>query len=275
MTVDELNDVIKRHNGKSDNFAEEVKKARVKLEDSCVAETLAEVIEKESRIENLKKERQKIDADVERINTNIINLERNIVEHRRPADELNKDLTAYLDRNELQFETKENGYQITRNGVTADAISEGEKTAIAFLYFLKSLKDKNFDLPNGLVVIDDPVSSLDANSLFHAFGFMKERTKEVGQLFIFTHNFCFFRQVKNWFNYINKYKKKLHKEANFYMLQCEGNGGSRCAKITMLDRLLLDYESEYHYLFSLVYRGANSTNEELELFYHLPNIIEF
>jgi len=271
-TVDELNDVIKRHNDKSDNFAEEVKKARVKLENSCVAETLAEVLEKEQLIESLNKESQRINADVEKIKTNITKLERDIVEHRRPADELNKDLTAYLGRNELQFETKENGYQITRNGTTADALSESEKTAIAFLYFLKSLKDRKFDLQNGIVVIDDPVSSLDANSLFHAFGFMKERTKSVGQLFILTHNFCFFRQVKNWFNYINKYKSRLHKEAGFYMLQCERNSKGRSAKITTLDRLLLDYESEYHYLFSLVYQGANLKDGELELFYHLPNI---
>jgi len=271
-TVDELNNVIKRHNDKSDNFAEEVKKAREKLENSCVAEALAEVLGKEERIESLKKENQRINADVEKIETNITKLERDIVEHRRPADELNKDLTAYLGRNELQFEIKENGYQITRNHVSADALSESEKTAIAFLYFLKSLKDKNFDLPNGIVVIDDPVSSLDANSLFYAFGFMKERTKKVGQLFIFTHNFCFFRQVKNWFSYINKYKRKLNKEAAFYMLQCEGVGESRHGKITILDKLLMDYESEYHYLFSLVYQGANLKSGEIEIFYNLPNI---
>jgi len=271
-TIDELNNVIKRHNDESDNFAEKIKKARVRLENSCVAEALADVLEKEGQIESLKTENQGINADVERIKTKIKDLERDIVEHRRPADELNRDLTAYLGMNELKFETKENGYQITRNGVTADAISEGEKTAIAFLYFLKSLKDKNFDLANGVVVIDDPVSSLDANSLFHAFGFMKERTREVGQLFIFTHNFCFFRQVKNWFNYINRYKRKLCKEADFYMLQCKEVGGLRCAQITTLDRLLLDYDSEYHYLFSLVYKGANSSSGELEPFYNLPNI---
>lgn len=271
-TVDELNDVIKRHNKKSDNFAEEIKKAREKLENSCVAEALTEVLEKEKQSESLKKVSQRIKDDVERIKTNITKLEQDIVEHRKPADELNKDLAGYLGRNELQFETRENGYQIIRNGINADALSEGEKTAIAFLYFLKSLKDKNFDLVKGIVVIDDPVSSLDANSLFHAFGFMKERTKRVGQLFILTHNFCFFRQVKNWFNYINKYKRKHHKEAGFYMLQCETHDGIRCSKITTLDRLLLDYESEYHYLFSLVYQSVKLKDEKLKIFYHLPNI---
>jgi len=271
-TIDILNEVIEKHNNRSNNFAIAITSAREKLENSCVAEALAKVLEKEDRIESLKNESQMINANVEKIKTNIADLERGIIEHRRPAEELNRDLAAYIGRNELKFEIKENGYQILRNGAIADAISEGEKSAIAFLYFLKSLKDKNFDLQNGIVVIDDPVSSLDANWLFSAFGFMKERTKNAGQLFIFTHNFCFFRQVKNWFININKYKKKLHKEADFYMLQCEGSGESRCAKITTLDRLLIDYESEYHYLFSLVYQGANPKNGELEHFYHLPNI---
>ena len=270
-TIDILNEVIEKHNNRSNNFASAIISAREKLENSCVAESFTEILEKEERVESLKKESLKINVDLGKIKTNIAELERDIVEHRRPADELNKDLTAYLGGNELQFEIKENGYHLARNGVTADALSEGEKTAIAFLYFLKSLKDKNFDFPNGIVVIDDPVSSLDANSLFNAFGFMRERTKKVGQLFIFTHNFCFFRQVKNWFTYINEHKK-LHKEADFYMLQCEGSGASRCAKITTLDRLLIDYESEYHYLFSLVYQGANLKNGELKQFYYLPNI---
>jgi len=271
-TVDELNDVINRHNEKSDNFAEEVKKARVSLENSCVAEMLTDVLENEKRIRLLKEELQRIASDIGKIKTSITALERDIVEYRKPADELNRDLSEYLGRDELQFETKNNGYQITRYGIVADALSEGEKTAIAFLYFLKSLKDKNFDLTKGIVVIDDPVSSLDANLLFHAFGFMKERTKDAGQLFILTHNFCFFRQIKNWFNYINKHKNKLKREAVFYMLQCESCNGARSTKITPLDKLLRDYDSEYHYLFSLIYQGANSQDTELELFYHLPNI---
>ncbi|WP_419652950.1 AAA family ATPase, partial [Thiolapillus sp.] len=68
---------------------------------------------------------------------------------------------------------------------------------MAFLYFLKTLEDKDFDVSKGVVLIDDPVSSLDANALFSAFGYMKVHTKDCHQLFILTHNFSFFRQVKN------------------------------------------------------------------------------
>ena len=95
---------------------------------------------------------------------------------------MNADICSYLGRGELTFEIQGSGYQISRNGTPAKNLSEGERTAIAFLYFLKSLGDKSFSLKDGIVVIDDPVSSLDSNALFHAFGFMKGRTKDAGQL---------------------------------------------------------------------------------------------
>jgi len=158
----------------------------------------------------------------------------------------------------LRLEIKDTGYAITRGGKPALALSEGEMTAIALLYFLKSLQDKRFDLANGVVVLDDPVSSLDANALYLAFGFMRQRTKDAGQLIIFTHNFTFFRQVRNWFHHLPGQNKRdiNQRPARFYMLDCEHDQNGRCASIRRLDPLLEQYESEYHYLFACVYRAS-------------------
>lgn len=41
-------------------------------------------------------------------------------------------------------------------------MSEGEKTAIPFVYFTIHLKDKDFDIKNGIIVIDDPICSMDS-----------------------------------------------------------------------------------------------------------------
>ena len=103
---------------------------------------------------------------IDALSDRISRLEVEITEHRAPAEELNDDLHNYVGHKELQLEIKDNGYALTRNGVPASQLSEGEITAIAVLYFLKSLTDHRFDLANGAVVLDDPVSSLDANSLF-------------------------------------------------------------------------------------------------------------
>jgi len=273
--ISDLNDVISQHNRETDNFQTAISAARTAIEESLVAQSLPEYQQKMNVVDLVAAILQAASDKATKLKIEIRELEKDIEEYRRPADELNADIRSYLGRDELTFEIQGSGYQVSRNGTPAKNLSEGERTAIAFLYFLKSLGDKSFSLKDGIVVIDDPVSSLDSNSLFHAFGFMKDRTKNAGQLFILTHNHAFFRQVKNWFNHLPSQNKKDAKvqPGRFYMLTCNVTGGNRSSSISKLDSLLHEYESEYHYLFSLVYEAANSAEDAgLQENYHLPNI---
>jgi wobble nucleotide-excising tRNase len=268
--VGRLNEVIQKHNQACDDFQTRVTTARQRLAADSVAGVLDEFQSLGNSVHASETEVNSADAETKRLNEEIARLEREIVEHRQPAEELNHDLRKYLGHSELCLEIKDTGYTITRNGMPAQALSEGETTAIALLYFLKSLRDRRFDLANGVVVLDDPVSSLDANALYLAFGFIRERTKDAAQLFILTHNFTFFRQVRNWFHHL---KGKDKKQARFYMLDCVSDGSQRCSTIRQLDPLLEQYESEYHYLFARIYRGAAATTPPmLEDNYILPNM---
>lgn len=269
-TVPRLNEVIQKHNQACDDFQTRVGTARQRLEADSVSGVLDEFQSLGNSVHASETAVNAADAETKRLNEEIARLEREIVEHRQPAEELNDDLRKYLGHSELCLEIKDTGYTITRNGIPAQALSEGETTAIALLYFLKSLKDRRFDLAKGVVVLDDPVSSLDANALYLAFGFIRERTKDAAQLFILTHNFTFFRQVRNWFHHL---KGKDKKQARFYMLDCVSDGSQRCSTIRPLDPLLEQYESEYHYLFARIYRGAAvPTPPMLEDNYILPNM---
>ena len=273
--ISDLNDVISKHNRETDDFQTAISAARTAIEDSLVAQSISVYQQKKNDVDSAAAILQAASDKSSKLKTEIRELEKDIEEYRRPAEELNADIRAYLGRDELTFEIQGSGYQVSRNATPAKNLSEGERTAIAFLYFLKSLGDKSFSLKDGVVVIDDPVSSLDSNALFHAFGFMKDRTKEAGQLFILTHNHAFFRQVKNWFNHLPCQNKKDVKvqPGRFYMLTSNATSGNRSSSISKLDRLLHEYESEYHYLFSLVYGAANSVEEAgLQENYHLPNI---
>lgn len=274
-SVQQLNAVIRKHNQGCDDFEARVREARDRLALDIIAAELEEFVQLRGAVKQGTEEVQSAKGEVQRLERQIGQLEREIVEHLRPAEELNEDLHKYLGHDEIRFEIRETGYSITRGGVPAKALSEGEMTAIALLYFLKSLQDKEFNLQRGVVVIDDPVSSLDAHALYLAFGLIRERTKDAGQVIILTHNFAFFRQVRNWFCHLKGQKRRnpSQRPARFYMLNCVHGQHGRCAALESLDPLLEHYDSEYHYLFARVYRAGNETGgASLEKNYQLPNM---
>lgn len=272
---DAVNDVIRRHNEATEQFQGRMQHARQLVEADSVLRDLDEFLHLETSTHSLDGPIAEARSELERLKTAILQLEREIMEHRKPAEDLNADLRNYLGHGELSLEVKETGYIITRNAIAAQRLSEGETTAIALLYFLKSLEDRRFDLTNSVVVLDDPVSSLDANALYLAFGFMRERTQNAAQLFILTHNFRLFRQVRNWFHHLPKQGKRdiSQRPARFYMLDCQMKGGVRYSRIAALDPLLEQFESEYQYLFARIHRAVGETQAlPLEDSYTLPNI---
>lgn len=274
-TVDRLNQLIYRHNRACADFNARTTDARERLALDMIAQSIGDYSRIAEAAKVAAEEIGPIDADVKRLSAQIDGLEREIVEHRQPAEELNEDLRKYLGHDELRLEVKATGYTLTRHGVPADSLSEGERTALALLYFLKSLGDRRFNLSHGVVVLDDPVSSLDANALYLAFGFIRQRTQHAGQLFLLTHNFTFFRQIRNWFHHLKGQRKPNinQRPARFYMLERVRGAGARCTTLRPLDPLLEQYESEYHYLFACVHREANAVGDvKFEQNYGCPNM---
>jgi wobble nucleotide-excising tRNase len=274
--IDSFNRIAVAHNEMTADFTRAVAEAQERLEQAQLAESIAEFTEMQVSVSSAE-DRLKLDRSaMQLLQADIDTLEVEVLEHRRPADELNAELREYLGRDELRFELRGSGYSLTRSGSPVSHLSEGERTAIAFLYFLKSLQDKSFAIEKGIVVIDDPVSSLDANALFSAFGYMKERTKSCGQLIILTHSFSLLRLVKNWFHHLKGQRKSdpTERPARFYMLRpVTQSDGRRSLSLEQLDRLLETYESEYVYLFKRVHDEARRTDViSLEHHYGMPNV---
>lgn len=273
---DQLKAIIDQHNKHTDSFDSVVKAARRALAENEVLKALPEWAKESKAFAEARDNASSAREEARKLRKDIAEIENQIRQHLRPAVELNQEIAAYLGREELRFEVEQNGYRITRSGHPAMHLSDGERTAIAFLYFLKSLQGTDFDLKTGVVVIDDPVSSLDANSLFSAFGYMKQRTADAGQLFVLTHNFTFFRQVRNWYYNLpgqRRTKDPSLRPANFYMLVTDFKDGLRGATLQVLDPFLHQYESEYHYLFKRVHEEAyKPAAQGLETYYAIPNI---
>jgi len=271
-----LEGIVKQHNDRTAAFLDEVTAARKKLHDHEVATAAAQW--RELDVARVDAESKNVDSArvAKETKQKIQELEADVLQHRPMAEKLNEDLVAYLGHDEIQVVPQDTGYQLMRRGVPAEHLSEGERTAIAFLHFLRSLHDRSFDLPTGIVVIDDPISSLDSNSVYTAFGFLKGKLKNVGQLLVFTHNFTFFRQVRNWFFNLNgrkPYRPGAGQLARFYMLRVGVSEGIRCAWLESLDKFLSDYESEYHYLFKRIHEAAaQPLGQPLANYYDLPNL---
>ncbi len=122
-------------------------------------------------------------------------------------NEINKILKSFGFTNFSILETDDGYYKIIRqNGSDAkETLSEGEYTFITFLYFYQLLKGSNQEsglTTDKIVVIDDPISSLDSNVLFIVSNLIKEIIKDcrdkqngIKQVFVLTHNVYFHKEV--------------------------------------------------------------------------------
>ncbi|PHS72609.1 MAG: hypothetical protein COB22_04550 [Cycloclasticus sp.] len=265
------NSFITACNAKTNSFTKTKAVAEKKLENHYLSEI-------HDDIEKLTKLISSLETDIQHLNSGnpdkddevgIQSIQDRIVENKTKVsasgtacDEINKQLQTFLGRNELSFEVVEEGYIIKRKGKPAKNLSEGEKTAIAFVYFTIHLQDQDFDIQNGIIVIDDPISSMDSNSIFQAFSFLKNAVKGAQQIFILTHNFDFLKLILGWL-------KRM--PSKFYMIKNSYNeSNDRVARIEPLDKLLTSYNSEYQYLFNLL--SNFSSDGTIASVYHIPNI---
>lgn len=161
-----------------------------------------------------------------------------------------------------------------RDGRPATHLSEGEKTAIAFAYFMAKLKELP-DLADAIICIDDPISSLDSNHIFQVVAVIREaffhqvasggnlewRTR-CRQVFILTHNFNFFTLIREI--------KPDGKKARYFLTKRISPTTSALAD---LPAALLNYSSEYHFLFGVLkkFRHARGADDEMELLLLMPN----
>ncbi|ETT65457.1 hypothetical protein C173_20556 [Paenibacillus sp. FSL R7-277] len=149
------------------------------------------------------------------------------------VNEMNRLLKAYNFTNFKFAHTQNQGnYRLVRStGEDVNqTLSEGEKTFVTFLYFMHLLNgSNNRDLisENKVVVIDDPISSLDSNVLFIVSNLIlkliedsRNNKNNVVQLFVLTHNVYFHKEVT--FNKKRSKGVKLHDET-FWIIRKVNN----------------------------------------------------
>ncbi len=158
-------------------------------------------------IEKLQKDREALLSAYRTLDNEIKEDNKKVTSIQSSVDEINRILSAYGFTNFTIVPVENNSYQIQRaNGdLVKDTLSEGEITFITFLYFMQLVRGgatPETANDNRIVVIDDPISSLDSTILFVVSSLIKEEIKAVKQgtgnikqIIILTHNIYFHKEV--------------------------------------------------------------------------------
>jgi wobble nucleotide-excising tRNase len=214
--ITDTNEEIKKHNNIVTNFQTEranlihaIWKFVTEEAKHTVATYTTSVNGLQKGIENIKKLINEKETAYDKLDNEIKVLNRNVTSIQPTIDEINKTLQYYgFYSFEIKPSPSEKGYyQIQRDdGTLAEStLSEGEITFITFLYFLQLTKgatNKEAITEDRVLIIDDPISSLDSNVLFIVSALIKEIIKNIKnnkgsikQLILLTHNVYFHKEV--------------------------------------------------------------------------------
>ena len=221
--IDSMNEKIRQNNA--------VVNDRTKMRPQCAVEIiqhLAFVLSDEiqdyrnsrsniqKEIDTLSNERKEADSKVKELRQTISSLRKQVVNTSAAVEGIN---TLLADTGFQGFFLREkehvpNVYEVirTETGQVAENLSEGERNFIAFLYFHQLVlgsSEADSVVKDKIVVIDDPVSSMDSSTLFVVGALVrdmiaicnpdymtKEHSKEdIKQLFILTHNAFFHQEI--------------------------------------------------------------------------------
>src|SRR5699024_8970888 len=183
-------------------------------------------------LEGMKKKKEGEKGHKKRIEEEAVELQNQLTSVLPSIHKINTLLNSFGFTNFQLAESDEQGnYKIVReNGEDAnETLSEGEKTFITFLYFYQLINGSNDqDKVNTsrIIVIDDPISSLDSNILFIVSNLINNLKQKIRnndsnfkQLIILTHNVYFHKEIS--FNKSHG-SKKLHDET-FWIIRKNNN----------------------------------------------------
>ena len=278
--VQATNKVIEENNEMAANFTEAKRNATHRARFHYVQEFLDEQKElgHARQVAVLRNRLRRLRRFIAQVKTDTDELRVLISQAHLGREQINRRLSSMLGSEAIQINVVPDGEQerfqlVRNNGKIAKNLSEGEKTTIAFCYFLTKLKEldsENFS--KTIVYIDDPISSLDANHVFQVNAAIRELffcqdehgrwTTSCEQIFISTHNFEFFHLLR-------ELKPNKSAQAQLFLIN---RVASERSTIGSMPESLSRYASEYHFLFEIIYKFDRAPEKtDYEKLMLLPN----
>lgn len=282
-SVTEINSVIVQNNELASNFTSARKDAveRVKLHYVQEFINSQEKLGTERKLDRVQRRYERINKFKKAVEENIARLQAIISHAQLGREDINTRLIAMFGSEAIQIKVVRDGerelFQLVRkNGKPAQNLSDGERTAIAFSYFVTKLKELTPEqFQNSIIYIDDPISSLDGNHIFQVTAMIRELffhqengqgawTTKCKQIFISTHNFEFFHLLR-------ELKPTKNRQEQLFLLKRIDAENSSFGN---MPDSLSKYSSEYHFLFDVIYefhQAPNKTDHKLLML--LPNAV--
>jgi wobble nucleotide-excising tRNase len=231
--VADANTQLRAHNKIVDNFAAEkatlikaIWRFLVEEYRSSITLHVQSTSGKQVGIDRVSQRRRKLLDEYNELDRRVKEANSNVTSVQPSVDKINRTLRAYCFLNfEIVPSVEDaNQYRIQREdgSIAESTLSEGEATFVTFLYFLQRAEGgltENSASEERVLVIDDPISSLDSNILFVVSTLIKEILENVRhdrglirQVLLFTHNVYFHKEV----SYING---KAEKNTSFWILR--------------------------------------------------------
>lgn len=288
----ELNQIITDSN----NYTNELSSKKLNAKESLRLNEVAKFVNdiqydiKQQNIENLKnikdqkeqENRQKL-AEIQAKENEILELKSKLNDEQKGAEKVNELLTHFLTGQNLCLKAIESSsekkirFEILRDNEKAHNLSEGERTLIAFCYFVAKLSDLSTQNKNPIIFIDDPICSLDSNHIFFIFSLICESlfyktTNTDGnlitqgifsQLFISTHNLDFLKYTHRL--------PSIHKGKSRKFI-IEKDKDISC--IREMPKYLQIYTTEFNYLFECIHKCSKiscANDDNFNLIFNFGN----
>ena len=232
IEIKKHNEIVKNYTKEKGLLISEIWKYLVEENKKLIEEFIKRDGGLQKGINKLNVDREDLLKKYRELNAQIIEANKTITSVQPSIDEINRILKAY---GFMSFEivptpSDPNQYQIQREdgGIAETTLSEGEVTFITFLYFMQLVKgaiSKEEVTEKRIIIVDDPISSLDSTILFVVSSLLKSIIKEIKegkgniqQLILLTHNVFFHKEV----SFIDG-REKSNSNTYYWILRKNGN----------------------------------------------------
>ncbi len=272
----DINALVTDHNQKRTQIDVEKRAAKGAVDKHHAASFYKDnnVLGRESAIEAAMDQVNAAQDSLNRIAGKKAAIEAKIQQQSIAAQKINETVQFLLPDNNISVaEIPGGSFEFRRDGAPASNLSEGEKTAITFAYFLATLENNGASLNQTIVFIDDPISSLDSNHIYAIYALITKKLEPCLQIFVSTHNSELYTLLKDdWFlkpNYTNR------GDACSYYTRRYRDEPTHLWHSTLEDtpKLLRKYKSEYQFVFDQLHQFSSSQAPTLHEAYTSPNLL--